>query len=451
MKQERGLLINLKNMSNIVIISFAFNQNRLSGYYNSLTQELQKNNNILYINTYFQNTNKQDVFFEVTEEQIKNFKPDLIITFNNVISENIYKNTNCPVFILEADNYGYWSNKNIPVGYLDRIYFGASQKGRLKKYMEIFPLLKKDRFIEFKNATDVDIVKGEKVEQDIDISIIATVVGLNSNNITKFLELNVGNKDKMEKFKQILQKAKFNIDFVSEEEYKFLNNTNYNELFSLISYLNRVRTLDSLSDLDLKVFGDFHYINLLSQSLPLLIPCLQAQKVATSEENATIYNRSKVSLNLHFAHNTLDETSGYSWRVCDVLATNSALLSTYCPAIENDFGKWVKIPMFHNNYEAYHLAKKLLEEENYREDIALSSQNAIREGRFSFEDRVKDIEKIFSLKPSQELKEVQIFLQNNNIPHSIKEKHLLRKFEKNFIRPIIKKLKISSSKNKSKY
>ena len=83
------------------------------------------------------------------------------------------------------------------------------------------------------------------------------------------------------------------------------------------------------------------------------------------------------------------------------MATNSCLVSTFCPALDQDFGKWVKIPQFSNRHEAYDICKKLLAEENLRKDIVEASQLAIKEGKFTFEERAKEIVEIFNLKPVQ--------------------------------------------------
>jgi hypothetical protein len=132
-------------------------------------------------------------------------------------------------------------------------------------------------------------------------------------------------------------------------------------------------------------------------------------------QNQEIYNQSKISINLHFAHNSIDpKFSCYSWRVPDIMATNSCLVSTFCPALDQDFGKWVKIPQFSNRHEAYDLCKKLLAEENLRKDIVAGSQLAIKEGKFTFEERVKEVEQIFNLKKSNAKSEISYeFLVNN--------------------------------------
>jgi hypothetical protein len=83
------------------------------------------------------------------------------------------------------------------------------------------------------------------------------------------------------------------------------------------------------------------------------------------------------------------------------MATNSCLVSTFCPALDQDFGKWVKIPQFSNRHEAYDLCKKLLAEENLRKDTVEASQLAIKEGKFTFAERAKEIAEIFNLKPVQ--------------------------------------------------
>ena len=91
------------------------------------------------------------------------------------------------------------------------------------------------------------------------------------------------------------------------------------------------------------------------------------------------------------------------------MATNACIISTECPALDQDFGKWVKIPQFSNKHEAYDLSKKLLLENNLRKDIVAGSQLAIKEGNFTFYHRVKEIEEVFNLKPNEKKQELKYF------------------------------------------
>jgi hypothetical protein len=86
------------------------------------------------------------------------------------------------------------------------------------------------------------------------------------------------------------------------------------------------------------------------------------------------------------------------------MRTNACLVSVNCNAIKEDFGKWVNIPMFSNRHEAYDICKKLLNDEPWRKSIVTGSQLAIKEGGFTFFDRIKEMEEIFNLKSTKNRK-----------------------------------------------
>jgi hypothetical protein len=424
-------------MSNIAFIFYSRGVDLdLTYYYGQIAEAFHSRHNVLAVNTWVEGC-KNSFISQIAEDKIINFKPNLIISFNNVISERIYKNTNCPVLIIEADTYDVFANKTLITKYIERNYIGIARKNRFKLFSNIFPdFAKQNRFIHFKNST---ILKLKQINQDINISIIGTIMGLSPKNaVVRFIQENIGNNEAFAKLNEIINKARFNIHNLTQEDYDLLK-SNHIDFFYFLSYLNRVKTLDAVSDLGLKTFGQFIGIDKIISGLPLFITTLQKDKIITKEENSLIYNRSKISLNIHFGHNTLDESaSAYSWRVCDVMATNACLVSTYCPAIKEDFEKWVKIPMFESRNEAYNLCKKLLEEENLRKDIVLGSQLAIKEGNFSFYDRLKEVEELFSLKPCTS--RLEIFHSNKHSSVIINAKKILKKFEKRFIRPIFKKI-----------
>jgi len=427
-------------MSNIAILFVGVDipKGKLVPYYSQLAQSLNQNHSVLAMNMFCDGF-QSDFTHQDTEKEIVDFKPDLIIAFNNMITESIYKNTSCPVLIIEADEYNAFHNKNLLLKYINRNYIGVARKNRFSIWKNILPDFdKQNRIIEFKNST---LLKPQHLDQDINISIISTLVGLTQNNkVIKFLIKNWNNEKKAQELKKIVKKAQYNFNSVTKQDYEYLN-SKYRDLFHYISYLNRSCVLDNLAELDLKVWGKFYNVEHIIFGAPMLASCLQGEEIITKEQNANLYNRSKISLNVRFAHNALDESaSAYSWRVLDIMATNACLVSTYCPAIKEDFSKWVNIPMFHDRHEAYDLCKKLLKEENLRKDIVAGSQLAVKEGKFSFDDRVKELEDLFSLKNTKN--EDKTMVINSALPLiKRKKQNMMKKIEKKFIRPILKKLK----------
>ena len=92
-------------------------------------------------------------------------------------------------------------------------------------------------------------------------------------------------------------------------------------------------------------------------------------------DNQDVYNSSKLCINI----NHIQATSGFSWRVCDVMASNGCLVSEDNPGIHRLFPD-IPIPVFSNKYEAREQCIRLLKNENLRREIVLQCQAAIEQG-----------------------------------------------------------------------
>jgi spore maturation protein CgeB len=388
-------------MSKIVIIFyFPYFSKSLVSYYDGLVHALSENHDLLVVN----NFDKSQLANFINEEQcqkIVDFHPDLIITFNHVINDFIYQHTNCNVLIIEADLYpNGFHNIDLINKYSNKIFIATANNNLRNRIKKLITNLKEDRFIILKNSTSLASCKETDFKQNI--SFIGTLMGIDDNNkVIKFLSENINNKSNLEYIKTIIDKALYNIDLVHPLELKAIDCT-FLDLFRYISFLNRIKILENVNDLGLKIYGKSYVLSNLATLGSLIFSINEIEGVLNALQNQEIYNQSKISINLHFAHNSIDPNlSCYSWRVCDIMATNSCLVSTFCPALDQDFGKWVKIPQFSNRHEAYDLCKKLLAEENLRKDTVEASQLAIKEGKFTFAERAKEIAEIFNLKPVQ--------------------------------------------------
>jgi len=383
-------------MSNILLLFYFPSENRsIPCFYDQFAKAFEKKNHkVLLVNNFIPNQPREQIN-EYLIQKISDFNPDLIIAFNHIINQKIYEKTNCPVIAFEADTIEVFANSNLMEKYQDRLYLGILNKNRKTIVKEKLRWLKDDKILVIKSST---MLKPEKLNQDINISCIATLIGIsNENIICKNLIKNINNKNYLDKFKLIHAKAIENWNDINDNDLKYLECT-YEEFFHFMSFYSRLYILDNLASLGLHVYGKFVSLESIINLRDLFFS-LKQDSILSISENQNLYNRSKLSVNVHFAHNIKKpEYSVYSWRVCDIMATASCLVSTECPALDQDFGKWIKIPQFSNRHEAYNLCKKLLMEENYRKDIVAGSQLAIKEGGFTFDNRVKEIEEFFNLK-----------------------------------------------------
>jgi len=388
-------------MSKIVILFYLpYISKKLPSYYDQFILSLSTNHDVLVVNNF---DSSQTANFINQEQCLKiiDFHPDLIITFNHIINEFIYKHTNCNILIIEADLYpNGFHNIDLISKYNDKIFIATANNNLRNRIQKLITNTPEDRFIVLKNSTS--LTPCEEINFKQNISFIGTIMGIDNNNkVIKFLAKNFNNKQNLEYIEKIINKALYNIDLVHHLELKAID-CSFLDLFHYISFLNRIKILENINDLGLKIYGKSYGLSNLATLGSLVFSINEIDGVLGALQNQEIYNQSKISINLHFAHNSIDpELSCYSWRVPDIMATNSCLVSTFCPSLDQDFGKWVKIPQFSNRHEAYDLCKKLLAEENLRKDIAEASQLAIKEGKFTFEERAKEIAEIFNLKPIQ--------------------------------------------------
>ena len=432
-------------MSKILLLFYFTSENKsIPCFYDQFAKAFEgKNHKVLLVNNFIPQQPREYID-KYLIQKISDFNPDLIIAFNHIINQKIYEKTNCPVIAFEADTIDVFVNSNLMEKYQDRLYLGILNKNRKTIVQEKLRWLKDDKILVIKSST---ILKPEKLNQDINISCIATLVGIPKDFIIiKNLIKNINNKNYLDKFKLIHARAIENWNDINDNDLKYLECT-YEDFFHFMSFYSRLNILDSVASLGLHVYGKFTSLESIIDLRDLFFS-LKQDSILSISENQNLYNRSKLSVNVHFIHNIKKpEYSVYSWRVCDIMATESCLVSTECPALDQDFGKWIKIPQFSNRHEAYNLCKKLLVEENYRKDIVAGSQLAIKEGGFTFDNRVKEIEEIFNLKSDVNKDDLRYEILNlksdatkHKLKHKIKRviKNLLRFFYKLNIERIVK-------------
>ncbi|GAB7269608.1 hypothetical protein DZS_10010 [Dickeya ananatis] len=81
----------------------------------------------------------------------------------------------------------------------------------------------------------------------------------------------------------------------------------------------------------------------------------------------------------------------FSWRVCDILASNAVLLSCPQPDLLKLSKGYVDLPTYESPAEARDLATKLLNDPVWRKDLALGSQQMI-DDKCRFEPKFKLIQ-----------------------------------------------------------
>ncbi|MDJ0625424.1 MAG: hypothetical protein QNJ31_03560 [Candidatus Caenarcaniphilales bacterium] len=400
-------------MANIIVSAFSnvtwtkqtYHDSFIEGFINSLRR---CGNNLLSlrVNDFViggpNSTNK--IFFDQAkfEIKIKEFQPDLIVVFNNTFpTEKILQVTNCPIACFASDSPAFFSQKNLIDKYLDRYQFFNFSNDTFKSIPEWFPLIKKDQLHMFGHATDL---KAQKIEQDINISFVGSIGNYSHKLIDyfKFLEGRLRrdsstldpNKIKNDFYESLDEFIK---DPLKSFEYYFYDGAIYKDspiepqIILMLTCKQRFQILSELTDLGLKIFG---FPGSWSETIQYdyeLFRCFDYNLSVSLDHSTYNYNRSKISLNLPHGH----ACEGFSWRVCDILASNAVLLSNPQPDLVKLMRGYVDLPMYQNKSEARELAIKLLKEKNWRKEISLASQKMI-EDKCRFEKKFHEMQQIFS-------------------------------------------------------
>ena len=121
-------------------------------------------------------------------------------------------------------------------------------------------------------------------------------------------------------------------------------------------------------------------------------------------------NQSLISLN-HSHHQ--GRNIGFSWRVLDILASSSLLITEKSTIISEKFGKNIKKQFYSSAYDVRKKCDYFLKNKNARSDL-IAEQNEIIDKFYRWEDRIKKIEDIFGLKSEiNTISSIKIFRAKN--------------------------------------
>lgn len=415
-------------MANIFIafynaVSDPDNQSAMPCYYETFINSLEKLGNKLFVYT----RKKYNIDFNNIPKnllsQIQDFNPDLIILFNNAFYD-VSKHFDCPIIIYEVDSPLLYLNKEGLMENISRYKFFVPQTESLKILKEQFCVKDKD-IILIPFFTEI---KAEDKEFITNISFIGSkfVTDNKKSPFSRFL-LNNPSDDEVRLYKELINEFCNNVFWDKKcifEKYNVTSksiNDNFiiNELLQYLSDFNRVNTLSSIADLGLDLYGTQSWIND-TYNEPLLILNYKNKPVYSLKHNQDIYNSSKIGINI----NHLQAKTGFSWRVCDIMASNACLVSEYKPDMKKYFSG-LNLPFFTNRFEAREQCIKLLKNENYRRDIVMQSQEIINKA-YRFDNVQKIIEDYLGISLVGNAKgECKYIFNNEQVKQNVKYKYRL--------------------------
>jgi hypothetical protein len=338
-------------MSKIIIFSFSpiyeHNQWQLLSFYEGFLEAFMKRGHVVRhiitnecnidpwngYNIPFSNKLATD-----TINKIKKFNPDLIISFNNSTINNIDKYVDCPIVIAEADRWNYFSNKPEIKKNVNRYHFFYFTKFGAKDFIENFGANKKKIF-----------------------------------NIP--LATNIINKSLIKKNNINFIGSLYNVD--SAQNKIEINNAKY-----------RLNILDGLKELDPII-----YTNYIPPSYKSLKDFISTKLVYKKNDIEKIFNQSLISLNISHLQ---ARNVGFSWRLLDMMASNSLLITETNFIIKNLYKIGSK-QLYETPRDCFNKIKYFLKNKSAMPDL-IFRQNEYVKKYARWNDRVKKIEEIFNLK-----------------------------------------------------
>lgn len=330
---------------------------------------------------------------------ISKFNPELIITYNNSLPGiGLLQYTNCPIIVYPADVITSWAGIDVIKKNLDRYYFFESTIKITQSIKKAFPDISPSHFIPFGYVTDVRAID---IKQDINISFVGSISNYSHDIVQYFTSLS--NRVDVATANQVKDDFldyfhNFNNDTLTDSEwfgFPYAIGKNEAELkmrgawetICLSACNKRYEILCQLKDMGLQVFGPSGaWAGVMLYDVELF-SCFNYRTSVTLEHSINTYNRSKVSLNLPQG----TKTDGFSWRVCDILASNAVLVSVRKKDLENLMAPYYQLPYYASAAEARELVEKLLKEPNWRKEIVEASQKMIDEN-CRYELKFKNIE-----------------------------------------------------------
>ena len=383
-----------------VILSFmngllsSQNHHMMPCFYESFAQGLvDAGNNVLIYHSYGYRLPSEKN--EILQQEVRRFKPDLIIAFNNFGPDysRIYEG---PILIYEVDSPLLYSHKNLIAATPWRYKYCVSQETSRRILTDKFNV-HNDNIVVTPFFSEV---RAEDREKRVNVSFIGSRFrrGWAAFHWNKYINPLNGKMDNMDpeflrRYKELLEIVRSN-PFITSKDIpeKFwdmgLDDTDIDNLIGSLSCEKRISTLMAVADLGLELYGPVEWLLDSSGESSAFHCSYNLSTIFSLQQNQDLYNSSKICLNV----NHLQAIEGYSWRVCDIMASSGCLVSEYTPNLRKFFPD-IPIPTFTNQFEAREQCIKLLTDKSLREDISLQCQDAV-EKRYRFRHVLPIIESV---------------------------------------------------------
>lgn len=328
------------------------------------------------------------------------FNPDIAIYFNN----NFYDVTryfDIPTIIYDVDSPTSFKNKKII--FENKTYKFITMQSSEVKIIREYYRIKRDKIEYIEPFTSIKGKNKTKVQRNIGY-IGANMTWSGAKSVLE-LSKNIQNPEDR-------KKALRNLFVFSKNPYERIDDTyastnlhmveNHYEFMHRLSGIRRQRHLASIADLGLEIRG-YYWDHENMKYFPELALSFNPEPVFGIADSEKFYNSSRICPNI--SH--IQATSGFSWRVLDVLASSACLITEKKKDLQAMFGKIV--PTFSSEYGLRRKCVHLLKHEDERRDI-VKECNKIVDEKYRFGNMLKKIEEFLSMKLHGEKRgEIQYF------------------------------------------
>lgn len=401
-------------MANIVVAfhNFLMTKNTLDArppFYDAFLNGLKEaGNNVLCFEKQNYEATISSPIPEQYLEKIKKFNPDLFIFFNNQFWD-ITKHFEVPIVIYDVDSPNSYSNVEFLKLNKNKIKYLINQKSGAQIINDIIGVPTENiKYI--KPFTNIQ--KNNNTIQDINISFLgACWVWNDFNEPLEFSQQKTTKEEReiaFEVYKKYIKNPCYFLDYFYKKDVSNKLTFNNTKIASArISGIQRLRFLTEIADLGLEVRGTSWNSPML-KVFPEVMLSYNIEQVLNYKETESFFNRSKIGFNTKH----IQAKSGFSWRVCDILASNACLVTQRADDLK-DLG--FKVPMFESPSEAREICKKLLKNENMRKDIVAHS-NELIEKNHRLKSLLEEIENFLNMKLHSDGDGTLEIIKNYNTP-----------------------------------
>ncbi|MBR5882011.1 MAG: glycosyltransferase family 1 protein [Mailhella sp.] len=364
-------------------------------FYEAFIQGLRENGNDLLVYHHDRFNASFSILPDDIRKEIETFAPDCAILFNNCFYD--LSEYDFPIVVYEVDSILYYSNQERLKANPDRFRYVVCQeesRANIKSFLGV-----QDKFI--CQLPFFTAVKSEPLEKKTNISFIGTRFAPDNSTHTLWNDFMMSSpsEDAIAHYREALSQIALHPYWTQEEIdsrfYQYgINTARFlpsERIVGALSGVRRIQVLSAVADLGLDIYGTPSWVNSPCEE-PLIPLSYNKKSVYSIQHNQDVYNSSKLSINI----NHLQAVEGFSWRVCDIMASSSCLVSEYKSDLVRLFPK-VPIPTFSNQYEAREQCCRLLKEDALREDIVCASNEAI-EGNYRFNHLIPMLEDFLGIR-----------------------------------------------------